>query len=82
MNDNLPALPEPWITDTEESGTREDGESIFVDIPLFTEEQIREYGQLCRQQALEAAAKVCDDFSGRPDINYSETCAVFIRSLK
>ena len=86
MNDNLPPLPEPWVTDTEESGTREDGESIFVDIPLFTEEQMREYGQLCRQQALEEAAQQCEDVAENgSDLDGYDTAyglSYSIRSMK
>lgn len=77
MNDNLPPLPKP-----EALQRKQLSHGGYEMRPVFTPEQMHEYGQLCRQQALEDAAKVCDDFAGRPDGNYSETCAVFIRSLK
>jgi hypothetical protein len=38
-------LPEPWTFDSEEVGTGGDGESHFIDIPLFTAEQMIAYAK-------------------------------------
>ena len=38
-------LPEPWTIDSEECGTGWDGESHFIDIPLFTAEQMIAYAK-------------------------------------
>lgn len=45
---NLPPLPEPYAV------------TVLHDIPYYTADQMQAYGQLCRQQALEEAAQVCD----------------------
>ena len=68
MNDNLPPLPEP----------------IYKTHPLnrpdaYSEWQMLEYGQLCRQQALEEAAQAIHD--GDPLINRAGYAA-FISSMK
>ena len=48
----LPPLPEPWITDTEECGTSHDGESLHQDIPLFTADQMRDYARAVEAEVL------------------------------
>ena len=72
MNDNLPPLPEPKF-----QGEPKDSNGLFTH--WFIEEQMLEYGQLCRQQALEEAAQAIHD--GEPLINRAGYAA-FIRSLK
>ena len=48
MNDNLPPLPKP-----EALQRKQLNHGGYEMRPVFTPEQMREYGQLCRQQALE-----------------------------
>lgn len=73
MNDNLPPLPEPKF-----QGEPKDSNGLFTH--WFIEEQMREYGQLCRQQALEEAAiqggAACDALMDAAQVAES------IRSLK
>ena len=58
----LPPLPEPWITDTEECGTSHDGESLHQDIPLFTADQMRDYARAVEIKAPKpTAANARDD---------------------
>lgn len=68
MNDNLPPLPEP-------SHRCENADEATH----FTKLQMLEYGKLCRQQALEEAAKAIEDVE--PQIN-RVGYAAFIRNMK
>jgi hypothetical protein len=56
MSDNPPPLPKPegrtWAYNQWGQGQYEDND-------CFTEDQMRAYGQQCRQQALEEAALAC-----------------------
>lgn len=54
MNDNLPPLPEPEFMDIQIE--KADAQGTCPVVSYYTEEKMREYGQLCRQQALEEAA--------------------------
>lgn len=74
MNDNLPPLPKP-----EALQRKQLNHGGYEMRPVFTADQMREYGQLCRQQALEEAAQAIHD--GEPLINRAGYAA-FIRSLK
>lgn len=75
MNDNLPPLPDPILTHKYEHG---EFYPLLVG-PCFSLQQMREYGQICRQQALEEAAKVADlSWVKDPRVTASDA----IRSLK
>ena len=55
-------------------------------VMAYTADQMREYGQACREAALEEAANVCEElnkFSGHSSKRpYPSDCAFAIRSLK
>lgn len=74
---NLPPLPEPGFSGY---ASKDDPDEYFS----YTAEQMREYGQLCRQQALDEAAQVCEArFMGdlnREDLE-ARRCANEIRRL-
>lgn len=63
---NLPPLPEPTL--------------VEIDLQIYTSVQMRKYGELCRQQALEEAARICDTTPPEP-FRPSIEAAHAIRSL-
>lgn len=48
---------------------------------LYTAAQLKEYGEACRKEALEEAAKVCDEVQIRRSGQVAEYCASAIRAL-
>jgi hypothetical protein len=60
---NLPPLPKPAQMNTMVF-TGPDWHRTVLQ-PLFREDQMHEYGALCRKQALEEAVKACADIDDR-----------------
>lgn len=86
MNDNLPPLPKP-----EALQRKQLNHGGYEMRPVFTADQMREYGQLCRQQALEEAAKLAEQTNAKENYSHVEAliydaatwdAAEAIRSLK
>ena len=50
---------------------------------VFVPESLERFAVLVRAEALEEAAKVCDELKWRgPPLNFAENCAAAIRGLK
>lgn len=79
-SENLPPLPEPWLTHDR------DLRPLLVG-PCFHADQMREFGALCARMAREEAAKVCEGLipemeDGVREDSYAATalrCAAAIR---
>lgn len=74
MNDNLPPLPKP-----EALQRKQLNHGGYEMRPVFTADQMREYGQLCRQQALEEAAELCDNI---PTLYGFHSCFIASKKIK
>jgi len=72
---SLPPLPDPpWFS------TRE---HLSMQLKVYTADQMHEYGALCRKQALEEAAAMCESKHANGNHKYDtrEECAEAIRGM-